>query len=61
MAKPLRNREIMENFELLADWLRIKYPGEHFELIVAGGSAMTLEGLKKCMRPRRPTANIRPT
>ena len=46
MAKPLKDREIMENFKLLADWLRVKYPGEHFELIVAGGSAMALEGFK---------------
>jgi len=46
MAKPLKENEIVENMKLLADWLRVKYPGERFELIVAGGAAMTLEGFK---------------
>lgn len=46
MAKPLKENEIMQNLRLLADWLRVKYPGEHFEFIVAGGAAMTLEGFK---------------
>ena len=46
MAKPLKENEIVENLKLLADWLRVKYPGERFELIVAGGAAMTLEGFK---------------
>jgi hypothetical protein len=31
---------------LLADWLRVKHPGERFELTVAGGAAMILEGFK---------------
>jgi len=44
MVKPLKHKEILENLKLLADWLRVKYPREHFELIVAGGAAMTLEG-----------------
>ena len=58
MAKPLKDNEIVENLKLLADWLQVKYPGEHFELIVAGGAAMTLEGFKgqttdiDLMRPR---------
>jgi len=46
MVKPLKDNEIVENLKLLADWLRVKYPGENFELIVAGGAAMTLEGFK---------------
>jgi hypothetical protein len=46
MVKPLKENEIVENLKLLADWLRVKYPGEHFELIVGGGAAMTLEGFK---------------
>jgi hypothetical protein len=46
MAKPLKKLEIIENLRLLSDWLRIKYPDEHFELVVAGGSAMTLAGFK---------------
>jgi len=46
MVKQLRDHEIIENLSLLADWLRVKYPGEHFELVVVGGSAMTLDGFK---------------
>ena len=46
MVKPLKENEIVENLKLLADWLRVKDPGEHFELIVAGCAAMTLEGFK---------------
>jgi hypothetical protein len=46
MVKPLKDSEIIENFELLADWLRVKHPGERFELTVAGGAAMILEGFK---------------
>ena len=46
MVKPLKENEIVENLKLPADWLRVKDPGEHFELIVAGGAAMTLEGFK---------------
>jgi hypothetical protein len=46
MVKPLRDHETIENLRLLADWLLVKYPGEHFELVVAGGSAMTLDVFK---------------
>jgi len=46
MVKPLKENEIVENLKLLADWLRVKYPGQHFEFIVAGGAALTLEGFK---------------
>ena len=46
MVKPLKHKEILENLKLLADWLRVKYPDDHFELIVAGGAAMILEGFK---------------
>ena len=46
MVKPFKENEIVENLTLLADWLRVKYPREHFELVVAGGAAMTLEGFK---------------
>jgi hypothetical protein len=46
MVKPLKDNEILDNLKLLADWLRVKYPGEHFALMVAGGAAMTLEGFK---------------
>jgi hypothetical protein len=46
MVKPLKDSEIVENLQLLADWLRVKDPGERFELTVAGGAAMILEGFK---------------
>jgi hypothetical protein len=46
MVKRLQENEIVENLKLLADWLRVKYPDDHFELIVAGGAAMILEGFK---------------
>ena len=46
MVKPLKDSEIIENLQLLADWLRVKHPGERFELTVAGGAAMILEGFK---------------
>jgi len=46
MVKPLKENDIVENLKMLADWLRVKYPGDRFELIVAGGAAMTLQGFK---------------
>ena len=46
MVNALKDSEIIENLELLADWLRVKHPGERFELTVAGGAAMILEGFK---------------
>ena len=46
MAKALKSPEIIENLKLLSDWLRVKYPGEHFDLVVAGGSAMAINGFK---------------
>jgi hypothetical protein len=46
MLKPLKDNGILDNLKLLADWLRVKYPGEHFALMVAGGAALTLEGFK---------------
>jgi hypothetical protein len=46
MVKRLEKNEIVENLKLLADWLRVKYPGERFEFIVAGGAAMILQGFK---------------
>ena len=47
MIRPLRGSEILENLELLSDWLRVKYPGDHFELIVVGGAVMALNGFKE--------------
>ena len=47
MVKPLKSGEILENLKLLSDWLRVKYPGDHFELIVVGGAALALDGFKE--------------
>jgi hypothetical protein len=46
MAKTLKRNEILEHLEMLADWIRVKHPGDHFELVVVGGAAMALEGFK---------------
>lgn len=46
MAKPLKGNEILEYLKMLADWIRVKHPGDYFELVVVGGSAMALEGFK---------------
>jgi len=46
MAKALKEKEILENLEMLADWIRVKHPGECFEMVVVGGAAMTLQGFK---------------
>jgi hypothetical protein len=46
MAQPLTGTEILENLKMLADWIRVKSPGEHFELVVVGGAAMAIEGFK---------------
>ena len=46
MEKPLRCAEILENLKMLADWIRVKRPGEYFELVVVGGAAMAIEGFK---------------
>ena len=31
---------------MLAEWIRVKYPDERFELVVVGGAAMAIEGFK---------------
>ena len=46
MAKLLNGNEILEHLNLLADWIRVKHPGDCFELVVVGGAAMALEGFK---------------
>jgi hypothetical protein len=46
MAEPLKEKQILENLKMLADWLRVKHPGDFFELVVVGGAAMTLQGFK---------------
>jgi len=46
MAKALREKQILENLKMLADWIRVKHPGDSFELVLVGGAAMTLQGFK---------------
>jgi hypothetical protein len=46
MAKALKEKEILENLKMLADWIRVKQPSDYFELVVVGGAAMTLQGFK---------------
>ncbi|MBN2059692.1 MAG: hypothetical protein JW882_04670 [Deltaproteobacteria bacterium] len=42
----MKAKEILEHLKMLADWIRVKHPGESFELVVVGGAAMALEGFK---------------
>ncbi len=37
---------ILDSLEWLSDWLQQKAPGERFELVLVGGAALALEGLK---------------
>ena len=46
MPKALKEKGILENLKMLADWIRVKYPDDSFELVVVGGAAMALEGFK---------------
>jgi hypothetical protein len=46
MAQELTKTEMLENLRLLSEWLRVKYPGETFQLTVVGGAAMALHGFK---------------
>jgi len=46
MPQELTQTEMLENLGLLSDWLRVKYPGDTFELLIVGGAAMTLSGFK---------------
>lgn len=47
MSNPLNEKDILECLKMLADWIRVKHPGDHFELVVVGGAAMALEGFKE--------------
>ncbi len=47
MNSSISRQEIIENLELLSDWLRVKAPGAQFELLVVGGAALALTGCKK--------------
>lgn len=46
MPQEFNRRDIVENLNLLSEWLRVKRPGETFELTVVGGAAMALNGFK---------------
>jgi hypothetical protein len=46
MPTNLNKFKILENLELLSEWLRIKYPNDIFELLVVGGAAMALNEFK---------------
>jgi hypothetical protein len=46
MAQELTKTEMLQNLRLLSEWLRVKYPGETFQLTVVGGAAMALHGFK---------------
>ena len=50
MPHELDKTEILENLKLLSDWLRVKHPGDVFELTLVGGAAMALNGFKEQTR-----------
>ena len=65
MPQELGRSEILENLNLLSEWLGVKYPGETFELMVVGGAAMALSGFKDqtqdidLLRPERLPASLK--
>jgi len=42
----LGKEEILESLGWLSDWLQQKHPGKRFELVLVGGAALALHGLK---------------
>jgi hypothetical protein len=46
MSTDLNKTQILENLELLSEWLSVKYPDDTFELVVVGGAAMALDEVK---------------
>jgi len=46
MPTDLNKFKILENLELLSEWLSIKYPNDTFEMVVVGGAAMALNEFK---------------
>jgi len=46
MPTDLNKTQILENLEVLSEWLRVKYPNDTFELVVVGGAAMALDEFK---------------
>ncbi len=46
MPTDLNKTQILENLEVLSEWLSVKYPDDTFELVVVGGAAMALDEFK---------------
>ena len=46
MPTDLNKTQIIENLEVLSEWLSVKYPNDTFELVVVGGAAMALDDFK---------------
>ena len=46
MPTDLNKAQIIENLEVLSEWLSVKYPDDTFELVVVGGAAMALDEFK---------------
>ena len=46
MPTDLTRTQILENLEVLSEWLSVKYPDDTFELVVVGGAAMALDEFK---------------
>ena len=46
MPTDLNKTQILENLEVLSEWLSVKYPDDTFELVVVGGTAMALDEFK---------------
>jgi len=46
MPTDLNKIKILENLDVLSEWLRVKYPDDTFELVVVGGAAMALDEFK---------------
>jgi len=46
MPTDLNKTKILENLEVLSEWLSVKYPDDTFELVIVGGAAMALDEFK---------------
>lgn len=46
MSIDLNRAQILENLEILSEWLSVKYPHDNFEMFVVGGAAMALDEFK---------------
>jgi hypothetical protein len=47
MDQLLTERAILDHFRALADWLRVRAPGEKHSLYVVGGAALALSGIAR--------------